>query len=80
MCLWKEYSSQETPESKFANALDKMHSATQNMNHGCIDWTDFDIKYDDVVRVNRIIEKGSRSLWEDVKTRLDECKREGLIE
>jgi len=80
VALWDEFCSQETPESKFANAIDKFQPATQSMENGCMDWNDYNIKYADIVRVNRRIQKGCETLWDYVSQEIERCRKKGMIE
>lgn len=78
--LWNEFNRRETPEARFAAALDRFQAATQNMAHGCRDWTDYDVPHQSVLEVNRVIQEGSDPLWRFVKAGIERCRQEGKID
>ena len=78
--IWEEFNLGETNESKYASAIDKFHSATENIQHDCEDWADHNIKYQDIIKINRVIENGSKALWQALESEIERSKNEGLIE
>ena len=62
--LWEEFEARETPESRFAAAVDRLQPLLLNhTNHGRT-WREHGITADRVLDVNSAIAKGSPALWE----------------
>lgn len=78
--LWDEYEDATTPESRFANAVDRLQPVM--LNHASKNeapWKQHQVTLDQVVRRNAPIADGSRALWEAAKRRIDEVVAEGGI-
>jgi len=78
-CLWEEFELKETPEAKFAFALDRLEPVMQNYYNKGTTWKEHNIKYDRIVEVNCKIEDGSSGLWQYAKTIIEEVKKSGVI-
>lgn len=61
---WREYEERETPEGRFAYALDRFQPMLLNHASGGGSWTEHGIRADQVLAVNRPIAAGSVALWE----------------
>jgi len=71
LSLWKEFESGETPESKFANAVDRAMPVLLNLNNNGQSWRENGITYDRVVkRVAPQIQAGCPALWDYLAPRL----------
>ncbi len=77
--LWIEFEEQETPEARFAMSLDRMEPLLQNIYRKGGDWRRNGISYEQVMDVNKKIEKGSVYLWEYLKGKIEECLKEGMF-
>ena len=53
--LWREFEEYETPDSKFANILDRLQPVILNLQTGGEAWTENGIHYDLVLRKNKRI-------------------------
>lgn len=62
--LWEEFEAQETPESKFANSLDKIQPLMLNDATGGISWKEHQVKKSQVMGRNARTHEGSETLWE----------------
>lgn len=64
LALWQEFERRETPEARFAAAIDRLQPILQN----CLDegyaWQKHGVTAEQVERVNRHIADGSPALWE----------------
>lgn len=72
--LWREYEEGETPESRFANAVDRLQPVL--LNHAAGEqspWLRHDVAHHRVVARNAPIADGSRTLWEAARRRIDEA-------
>ena len=63
--LWDEFEQAETPDAKFAKAIDRIPSPLANMANGGGSWTDYNVSLDDLdKRVGVLVAKGSPILWQ----------------
>lgn len=62
--LWEEFEKGETPEAKFANALDKVQPITLNDASGGKSWIEHDVDVTQVINRNKKTPEGSKILWE----------------
>jgi putative hydrolases of HD superfamily len=60
--LWDEFDARQTPEAKFARALDRLQPMLENMNAGGGTWRRHGITADQVLAKVTLIEDGSPSL------------------
>lgn len=63
MALWHEFEAHETPEAKFALALDRLHPMLLNFHNEGQSWRENGITADRVLKRNAMIEDGSEALW-----------------
>ena len=61
--LWQEFEARETPEAKFAAALDRLMPLLHNYHTEGRSWREHGITQEQVLRLNRHIEDGSEALW-----------------
>ena len=78
--LWKEFEAGETPESKFANAVDRAMPVLQNLNNNGQSWRENGITYERVVkRVRGQIETGCPALWKYLEAELEKAREMGIF-
>lgn len=77
--LWEEFERCDTPESRFANALDRMQPMLLNYTKGGISWREHGVKYGQVYERNRHIGNGSAELWEYMKNILNNALDKGYL-
>lgn len=77
--LWKEFESRETAEAKFAFALDRLEPVMQNYCNKGAAWTEHNIKYEKIIKINSKIEDASTDLWQYAKSIIEEVKKSGII-
>jgi len=78
--LWDEFEAKETPEAKFAGAIDRFHPFLHNCHTRGRAWREHDIAADRVLESNSHIAVGAPELWERVKVLVDEMIDEGYID
>lgn len=78
MALWQEFEDAQTPEARFAHAVDRAMPVLLNLaNHGQ-SWRENGISHARVVaRVAPPIQAGCPALWEYLEARLEEERRKG---
>ncbi len=63
--LWEEFEARETPEARFAAALDRLMPLLHNYHTQGVSWQEHQVRSDKVYAMNRPrIQAGSRALWE----------------
>jgi len=81
MALWEEFEEAETPESRFAHAIDRAMPALLNLANEGQSWRENGISYERIVRrIGPPIQAGCPSLWAFIETRLDEVRRRGWFD
>lgn len=77
--LWREFEDAETPESKFANALDRVQPLMLNYKKGGVSWKEHGIHYGQVYDRTKKIQPGSGVLWDYIHAVIDECRKAGIL-
>lgn len=62
--LWEEFEAQDTPESRFANTLDKIQPIMLNDATGGVSWREHGVKESQIMGRNARTHEGSEQLWE----------------
>ena len=80
VALWREFESGETPEARFANAVDRAMPVLLNLANKGQSWRENGITHERVLRrVAPPIQKGCPALWEYLQDRLEEARQQGLF-
>ena len=79
MALWLEFEENTTPESKFANVLDRIQPLTLNYRKDGISWKKHSVRKEQVVNRNIKTAEGSEILWEYVMEILDDAEMKGFF-
>jgi putative hydrolase of HD superfamily len=77
--LWEEFEERQTPESKFANAIDRLQPVLLNYHARGKSWRENGITKAKVIARNEPIGEGSTALWDYVRNLLDAAVREGYL-
>jgi putative hydrolase of HD superfamily len=78
LALWQEFEGAETPEARFAHAVDRAMPVLLNLANRGQSWRDNGISYERVIqRVGPPIQAGCPALWAYLETRLNEEWRNG---
>ena len=78
--LWDEFEKRDTPESRFANALDRVQPLLNNYFTAGQTWQDNGIKSGQVHRRMRPVKDGAPVLWEYVSALIEDAVRKGFLE
>jgi putative hydrolases of HD superfamily len=74
--LWKEFDAGETPESRFAKAIDRCTPVLLNLSNGGGSWIENGVPYERVIeRVGPEVESGCPELWIYLRQQLEEARR-----
>jgi len=77
--LWAEFEAKETPEAKFAAALDRLMPLLHSYNAQGRNWQQHGVKADQVYNHNRSIGNGSDTLWTYAQTIINEALAQGYL-
>lgn len=80
LALWQEFEGGETPEARFARAVDRAMPVLQNLANEGGSWRENGITYERVVRrIAPPIKAGCPALWDYLDVRLEEARRRGVF-
>lgn len=77
--LWEEFEAGITPESKFAKSIDRLEPVLQNVSNEGGTWTEFDVKYDTVLKKTCKMKDGSEVLWDHTQNLFEESMTRGIL-
>ena len=77
--LWEEFEAQETPEAKFAAVLDRIQPIMLNYTNDGISWKKHGISKEQVIKRNEHTSEGSDTLWQYIKSILDDAAEKGFL-
>jgi len=78
--LWNEYEAQETAESQFANAVDRMQPAMLNHHAGDESpWKRHGVSYPQAVKRLSPIGDGSKALWSHTEMLIQQARDRGQL-
>ena len=80
LALWHEFDDAQTPESRFARAVDRAMPVLLNLNNNGQSWRENNISYATVVKkVGPPIRAGCPALWTYIEARLEQARENGLF-
>jgi len=78
LSLWEEFEAAETPEAKFAHAMDRSIPIILNLANNGQSWRENGIRCEQVIKRNGPpVEAGCPALWGYLKQQLDEAQNKG---
>jgi putative hydrolase of HD superfamily len=77
--LWDEFENRETPESRFANALDRVQPFLHNYFTRGQTWQENDIKSNQVKARMHPVNDGAPVLWKYVSSLIDDAVNKGYL-
>ena len=77
--LWDEFEAQETPEAKFAAAVDRLCGMLPNYKNSGGSWTEHSVSAERVTQRNAPIGAGAPALWEVARGWIAEAVEKGWI-
>ena len=76
---WEEFEARQTPEAKFAGALDRLQPLLLNFHTQGHAWRKHGVRRDQVMGVNASIADGAPELWEYARGLIDEAVQRGYL-
>ena len=80
MSIWAEFEARETPEAKFAAALDRVQPLLHNFGTAGVVWKKHGVRSGQVLERNRHVEEGSRVLWEFAENMIRDAVKRGYLD
>jgi putative hydrolase of HD superfamily len=77
--LWDEFEERKTPESRFANALDRVQPLLHNYFTRGQTWQKNNIKSDQVKSRMQPVDDGAPVLWNYVSSLIDDAVKKGFL-
>lgn len=77
--LWEEFEQMETPEAKYAAALDRLQPVMLNYTAEGLSWKNHGIHMEQVIERNRKIQNGSEKLWKAAEEMIHDGKKKGYL-
>jgi putative hydrolase of HD superfamily len=77
--LWEEFEERQTPESKFAAAIDRFEPILQNYLTDFCTWKTHNISFAQLNEKNQHVQDGSKVIWDVVQQIFLEAKDEGYV-
>lgn len=77
--LWREFEERKTPESKFANAMDRIQPLLLNLSRNGLSWQENDIHYGQVAGRNALLKDGSKDIYDYIFGLLDDARNRGIL-
>jgi len=80
LALWQEFEDAQTPEARFAHAVDRAMPVLLNLANQGQSWRENGISYERVVaRVRPPVQAGCPALWDYLAPRLEEARGKGYF-
>ena len=79
MALWNEFEAGETPDSKYAKAIDRVPPLLHNLHGNGHSWRKHNIPKEKVFSLNSRIAKGSEKLWRVLEAKLERAVETGVL-
>lgn len=77
--IWQEFEAGETPDARFAKAMDRIEPLLQNTSNNGGTWREFDVDYSKVFEKKKVIAQGSATLWKFAENLLNESVEKGIL-
>lgn len=77
--LWEEFEARETPEARFAGAVDRLSPLLLNRASGGGAWREHGVRAEQVLELNARIGEAAPGLWEYAKGLIHDAVDEGLL-
>ena len=77
--LWEEFEAEETPEARFAAAIDRLQPLLCNYYSQGGAWREYDVSAAQVFARNEKIARGAEELWAHARRMLDDALARGYI-
>lgn len=80
LALWDEFEAKETPEAKFAKAMDRLEPILQNYYDNGHTWNKHSISAEKVLKLNKQMETGSKTIWDFAESLIGDMVQKGCFQ
>lgn len=80
IALWEEFEERQTPEAKFAGALDRLQPLLANYHTQGSTWREHDVKKEQVLKFNAHMQEGSSALWAYAQSMIEDAVSKGYLQ
>ncbi|WP_069658759.1 HD domain-containing protein [Arcticibacter eurypsychrophilus] len=77
--IWMEFEEGFTEEAKFARSMDRFEPLLQNTSNNGGTWAEFNVNYEKVYNKKKVIENGSRSIWNYAESLINDSVEKGIL-
>lgn len=77
--FWHEFESGDTPDSRFARAVDRVPPLLHNIHGNGHSWKAHSVSKEQVFSLNQRIGRGSKALWDVMRRKLDKAVHDGIL-
>ncbi|MCK6261815.1 HD domain-containing protein [Vibrio sp. ZSDE26] len=77
--IWLEFESAQTPDSKYAKALDRLIPMLLNYHNDGQSWQEHGVTQEQVLNINSKIGLGSQTLWDEAKIMIEQAVKNGWL-
>jgi len=77
--LWEEFEARQSPEARYAAALDRIQPVLLNFHTQGVSWREHDVTRAQVIARNGHIAAGAPRLWEYVEGLIEEATARGWL-
>ncbi len=79
LSLWQEFESAETPDARFAKAMDRLLPLLQNMRNSGGSWAQHTVHKQQVINRNKYLEASAPRLWQFVLEQIEIATQNGWL-
>ncbi|MBJ7554489.1 HD domain-containing protein [Marinomonas spartinae] len=79
LALWNEFEAGETPDARYAKAIDRVPPLLHNLHGNGHSWRAHDISQEKILGLNARIGLGSTELWHVIRKQLEEAFEQGIL-
>lgn len=77
--IWQEFEARESPEARYAGAVDRLMGVLMNAQNGGGSWVEYQLQMSTVLKNNRYIEDGAKPIWEQVEKMVSSLEQQGVF-
>lgn len=77
--IWEEFEAGETPEARFARAMDRLEPLLQNSSNNGGTWNEPGVNYTKVYAKKSAIKAGSKVIWRYAENLIDAGVKKGIL-
>jgi putative hydrolase of HD superfamily len=80
LSMWREFEARETPEARFAAAVDRFMPILLNFHNKGGSWVEYGLSAEEVLKATAYVGDGSQELWRIVQDLLERTVDSGFIQ